>query len=78
MKRMLPIMALAVGLSIMASGAHAACTVEYKAKRDNPLKLFHNVAVVPGPCDRGTVQRQLRAQLAAQGLTLLKILSVQG
>ncbi|MEO0750672.1 MAG: hypothetical protein AAFY25_02620 [Pseudomonadota bacterium] len=78
MKRMIPIVALVLALSLMASGAHAACTVQYKAKRDNPLQLFHNVAVVPGPCDRGTVQRQLRAQLAAQGLTLLKILSVQG
>jgi hypothetical protein len=66
-----------MGLSILATGAHAACSVEYKAKRDNPLKLFHNVAVVPGPCDRGTVQAQLRATLAAQGLTLLKILNVQ-
>ncbi|MEL6119664.1 MAG: hypothetical protein AAGL92_10905 [Pseudomonadota bacterium] len=78
MKRMIPILTFAVAISIMSSAAHAACTVEYKAKRDNPLKLFHNVATVPGPCDRGTVQRQLRAQLAAQGLTLLKILSVKG
>ena len=78
MKRMLSILTLAVMVSFAAGTAHAACTVEYKAKRDNPLKLFHNVAVVPGPCDRGTVRAQLRAQLAAQGLTLLKILSVKG
>ncbi len=78
MKRIFPILTLAVTLTVMASTAHAACTVEYKAKRDNPLTLFHNVTTVPGPCDRGTVQRQLRAKLAQQGLTLLKILSVSG
>ena len=78
MKRFVPILTLVVLCSISASVAHATCTVEYKAKRDNPLKLFHNVATVPGPCDRGTVQRQLRAQLTSQGLTLLKILSVKG
>ncbi|MEO0371612.1 MAG: hypothetical protein AAF231_09180 [Pseudomonadota bacterium] len=78
MKRIFPILAVAAAFMIMANVAHAACTVEYKAKRDNPLTLFHNVTTVPGPCDRGTVQRQLRAQLAQQGLTLLKVLSVSG
>ncbi|MEM7731251.1 MAG: hypothetical protein AAF280_00525 [Pseudomonadota bacterium] len=78
MKRRSPILTLVVMLTFMASAAHAACTVEYKAKRDNPLTLFHNVTTVPGPCDRGTVQRQLRAQLAQQGLTLLKVLSISG
>ncbi|MEM6587873.1 MAG: hypothetical protein AAF641_05455 [Pseudomonadota bacterium] len=78
MKRIFPIMALAVTFALMAGTAHAACTVEYKAKRDNPLTLFHNVTTVPGPCDRGTVQRQLRAKLAQQGLTLLKVLSISG
>lgn len=78
MKRIFPIPALAIAFFMMASAAHAACTVEYKAKRDNPLTLFHNVTTVPGPCDRGTVQRQLRAQLAQQGLTLLKVLSISG
>ncbi|MEL7256109.1 MAG: hypothetical protein AAGL23_18200 [Pseudomonadota bacterium] len=78
MTRIPSIFTLAVALTLMAGTAHAACTVEYKAKRDNPLTLFHNVTTVPGPCDRGTVQRQLRAQLAQQGLTLLKILSVSG
>ncbi len=77
MKRTLTILTFVLGLSLIATGAHAACSVEYKAKRDNPLKLFHNVAVVAGPCDRGTVQRQLQASLSAQGLILLKILSVR-
>ena len=77
MKRMLKIFTLAVSFVFAASGAQAACSVEYKAKRDNPLKLFHNVATVPGPCDRATVQSQLSAALSAQGLILLKILSVR-
>ncbi len=77
MKRMLRIITLSTGLAMIAAGAHAACYVEYKAKRDNPLELFYNVAVVSGPCTRASARPQIRAMLAAQGLTLLKILSVR-
>ena len=56
--------------------AQAACMAEYKAKRDNPLELFYDVAKVPGPCTTQNATAQLKAMLAAQGLTLLKVLSV--
>ncbi|MEQ8292653.1 MAG: hypothetical protein RIA08_10645 [Roseovarius sp.] len=78
MKRTLTICLLAAGLALSAAAsAQAACQVEYKAKRDNPLELFFEVAVVPGPCDTATAQAQLRPILAGKGLTLLKILSVR-
>ena len=76
MKRMLRIITLSTGLAMIAAGAHAACYVEYKAKRDNPLALFYDVTVVTGPCRRAAVRPKLRAMLESQGLTLLKILSV--
>lgn len=49
---------------------------EYKAKRDDPLKLFHGTARIEGTCTRAAARAQLRRQLAAQGLTLLKVIAV--
>ena len=76
MKRIAHIIALAFGLALAAGAANAACIVEYKAKRDNPLELFYGTAQVGGDCSRGDATERLRAQLARQGLTLLKVLSV--
>lgn len=69
-------LAFCMGLGVTASPAQAACMAEYKAKRDNPLELFYDVAQVPGPCTQENATAQLQASLAAQGLTLLKVLSV--
>ncbi len=69
-------MALIIGLGITAGHAQAACLAEYKAKRDNPLELYYDVAQVTGSCTVQNAQAQLGALLAAQGLTLLKVLSV--
>lgn len=73
MKRITRILALPLVLTLFAEAAVAACTVEYKAKRDTPFELFYNVATVNAPCS--AVEGVLRAQLAQQGLTLLKIMS---
>lgn len=76
MTRITLITALASGLALPAAQAQAACLAEYKAKRDNPLELYYDVAQVTGPCTVQNAEAQLRATLAAQGLTLLKVLSV--
>lgn len=76
MTRLSLITALALGLALPAAQAQAACMAEYKAKRDNPLELYYDVAQVAGPCTVQNATAQLRAMLAAQGLTLLKVLSV--
>jgi hypothetical protein len=62
-----------LALLLTAQVAHAACQVEYKAKRDKPFELFYNVTTVNAPCS--AAEGALRAQLARQGLTLLKIMS---
>ncbi|WP_093035311.1 hypothetical protein [Roseovarius azorensis] len=67
----LPVIAL--GFMLVATGAHAACEVEYKAKRDKPLALYYDVTTVNAPC--ASAEAALRAQLAKKGLTLLKVLS---
>ena len=76
MKRILITPLAALVLLLGAQAADAACLVEYKAKRDNPLELFYNVATIEGPCTAESAQAQLQARLAEQGITLLKILSV--
>ncbi len=56
--------------------AQAACTAEYKAKRDNPLELHYDVAQISGPCTIENARAQLADQLSRRGLILLKVLSV--
>jgi hypothetical protein len=73
MTRCIRILSAALALTLAAQAAQAACVVEYKAKRDKPFELFYNVTTVDAPCS--AADGVLRAQLARQGLTLLKIMS---
>ena len=71
-------LSLAAIASLIATAlpAQAACYAEYKAKRDNPLELYYDVAKISGPCTVKNAKAQLRKRLKAEGLTLLKVLSV--
>lgn len=63
----------------LALPSHAAgCYADYKAKQDNPLRLHYGVAQINGACTRAAAQQQLARRLAAQGWTLLNVLSVFG
>lgn len=73
MTRFTRILAPALALTLSAQAAVAACQVEYKAKRDTPFELFYNVTTVNASCS--AAEAALRAKLARQGLTLLKIMS---
>ncbi|WP_137702781.1 hypothetical protein [Marimonas lutisalis] len=77
MKRISRITTLALGLTLAAAGAQAACIVEYKAKRDNPLELFYGTAQVGGDCSTADASARLQKKLAKDGLTLLKVLSIR-
>lgn len=68
--------ALTVGLLVIAGSAQAACTAEYKAKQDNPLKLDYGTVTVSGPCTVAAARSKVAAQLSARGWTLLKVISV--
>ncbi len=63
-------------LFAFAAQAQAACTAEYKAKRDTPFELHYDVTQISGPCTIQNARAQLTKILAAQGLVLLKVLSV--
>lgn len=77
MKHILHIVTAVLVLSLSAVGAQAACNAEYKAKRDNPLELYYDVAVVNEPCTKASARAQLQPLLEGQGLKLLKVLSVK-
>jgi hypothetical protein len=74
-----PTLALAGAIALLAGTiqAQAACLAEYKAKRDKPFELYFDVAQITGPCTMRNAEAQLQQRLAAEGLTLLKVLSVK-
>jgi len=74
MKMLRPLLLSAL-LTGLAGAAQAACYADYKARRDNPLKLHYGVMQV-GSCDRGAAQGEVASRLAANGWTLLNVLSV--
>ena len=67
---------LATGLA--ASSASAACYADYKAKRDDPLRLHYGVAEIRGDCAPGPAAEELAPRLAAGGWELLNVVSVFG
>ena len=71
---------LAVALMLgLALPAQAECYADYKAKQDNPLRLQYGVAQVPDDaCSPSGAQAVLAPKLAADGWTLLTVLSTFG
>jgi hypothetical protein len=74
------LLSLCTAAAILATGPALAadCFADYKAKRDNPLRLHYGVAQVNGPCESGAAHAELSDRLAAEGWTLLNIVSVFG
>ncbi len=64
---------------LIASPAAAECYADYKAKQDDPLRLQYGVAEVVGAeCTRAAARAELAPKLAADGWTLVKVLSTFG
>lgn len=59
----------------LGTTAQAACFADYKAKKDNPLRLHYGVAQVAS-CNRSGAETELRRRLEAEGWTLLNVLGV--
>jgi hypothetical protein len=76
MKKLITSTALALAL---AGPVSAECYADYKAKRDEPLKLIYGVAQVSdGNCSRSAAEGELAPRLAGDGWTLLNVLSTFG
>ncbi|EKD59479.1 MAG: hypothetical protein ACD_54C01326G0002 [uncultured bacterium] len=71
---------LAVALMLgLALPAQAECYADYKAKQDAPLRLHYGVAQVSDAnCSKGGAEGELAPRLAADGWTLLNVLSTFG
>lgn len=61
---------------LLPAAAAAECYADYKAKQDAPLRLHYGVMQISGACNPGSAAAQVEPRLAAQGWTLLTILSV--
>lgn len=78
MKKLVKSVALAAMLGTTAIAAEAACYADYKAKRDNPLKLHYGVVELPDSAC-GSLQAataNIAPRLAANGWVLLNVLSI--
>lgn len=79
MKQMLSLTLPALVCGLLAHPALAAdCFADYKAKRDDPLRLHYGVAQLTGACDTASAQVELADRLAPQGWTLLNVMGVFG
>ena len=72
------ILALLTCLTAGSPAFAAECYADYKAKQDNPLRLHYGVAQISGACEPASAETELTPRLAAEGWTLLNVLSVFG
>ena len=78
MKQILLSIALIAGLAGAGPASAADCFADYKAKRDNPLKLHYGVMQLRGGCDRQSARAEVSARLQQHGWKLLNVVSVFG
>lgn len=63
----------------LAAPASAACYADYKAKRDNPLRLQYGVIQIPdAACNKAAARGVIAARIGQDGWQLLTVLSVFG
>ena len=76
MKNIVLILASVLLLVGMTNVAAAECYADYKAKRDNPLKLHYGVMQISGECSKQAAAAEIAERLQSNGWTLLNVLSV--
>ena len=78
MKHLMRNLILAATMALAQPALAADCYADYKAKQGNPLRLHYGVMQLQGACQQGAARAEVSARLAAQGWTLLNVLSVFG
>jgi hypothetical protein len=73
---MKPIIPLTLAIVLLSSAAQAVCYADYKAKRDDPLRLHYGVAEIMGACSLEGALVELTPRLAADNWQLLNVLGV--
>lgn len=78
MKQILLSLTFACAVAALATPAQAGCYADYKAKRDDPLKLHYGVIELPDTAcaNKAAAARQVSARLATDGWVLLNVLSL--
>jgi hypothetical protein len=76
MKHMRLLLVTALLFSLATTASAADCFADYKAKRDNPLRLHYGVVQVAGPCNAAEAQAEIAARLEQNGWTLLNVVSL--
>lgn len=66
----------AVCLSLATPAMAQDCYADYKAKKNDPLRLHYGVAAINGACQKANAQNQLKPRLQSDGWDLLNVLSV--
>ena len=69
---------LTFAVLMMAFPATAACFADYKAKRDNPLRLHYGVVEVTGACTVQAARAEIAQRIARDGWQLLNVVSIFG
>lgn len=64
---------LAVAFALVGTAAYSECYADYKAKRDDPLRLHYGVVEVTGDCSAENAAAQLGPRLLADDWQLLSI-----
>lgn len=77
MKRTSSLLALAAALALLATPGAAECYADYKAKRDNPLRLHYGTIRIDGPaCTTEAAAAEIAPRIAVDGWNLLNVLGV--
>jgi len=67
------IISLTIMLLALSTTAQAACYADYKAKRDDPLRLHYGVAEIMGACTPDGATAELAPRLAVDDWQLLSV-----
>ncbi len=76
MKNLAIISCIATLMAFAPPAMAAECYADYKAKRDNPLKLHYGVAEVRGACTKSAAKSEIRTRVSRDGWVLLNVMSV--
>ncbi len=70
-------LALSAALILLCAPASAACYADYKAKRDDPLRLHYGtIEIRGGSCTVQSAAAEIPSRLSGDGWTLLNVLGV--
>ncbi len=76
MKKLFLILLPALAISMATPAWPDDCYADYKAKRDNPLRLHYGIVQLSGNCSKKAARSEISARLEQRGWTLLNVLSV--